>query len=152
MEPEILINHILAWHESKGHIFEGNEYKELETASKKGNFRNLIDAIGDCLVVTIGICANLKLNPYGIIKTAINDNFCIEKSLTIHLGNIAECMLKQKTQFYTESIYNFCVALFQFSKSENIEPIYALSRAYDEIKDRVGVTINGSFIKNEDLK
>ena len=44
------------------------------------------------------------------------------------------------------------VTLIILCEQLNMDPVYCLREAYEKIKDRKGKTINGVFIKEEDLK
>lgn len=43
------------------------------------------------------------------------------------------------------------VTLIILCSQLNLDPVSCLARAYEKIKDRKGKTINGTFIKSEDL-
>nr|DAF59976.1 MAG TPA: MazG-like family protein [Siphoviridae sp. ctGz830] len=68
---------------------------------------------------------------------------------------------QQSNIFLKKGINNFCslqagififVTLIVLCRQIGIEPTRCLDMAYEKIKDRTGKTINGVFVKEEDLR
>lgn len=77
--------------------------------------------------------------------------------ITEEVGEIREVLLKH-TKFLEpelamkDAIGDSLVTIIVLASQLKLDVIECLQKAYDEIKDRKGVMIGGTFIKEEDLK
>ena len=71
---------------------------------------------------------------------------------TYKVGKIGESLLKNNTDLLNKSIYLCFHNLNVLADMYNTSLNECLELAYNEIKDRDGETINGTFIKSSDLK
>ena len=68
------------------------------------------------------------------------------------LGETAGAILKQKkTEDVIDGIGDILVTVIILSKQLGLDPTECLEHAWNEIKDRKGKTIDGTFIKEEEL-
>lgn len=68
------------------------------------------------------------------------------------LGETAGAILKQKkTEDVIDGIGDILVTVIILSKQLGLDPTECLEHAWNEIKDRKGKTVNGTFIKQEEL-
>ena len=129
------------------------EFGELCAGYLKKNEQLTKDSIGDCAVVIVGLALLIKVDVHKIFKTSGYDRDVM--TCFSHLSrNISDF------QIYQDSFSNF------FCKSSLIRTILWLKSisnalgysfdecfelAYQEIKDRKGRWIDGTFVKEEDL-
>lgn len=129
------------------------EFGELCAGYLKKNEQLTKDSIGDCAVVIVGLALLSEVDVQEIFKTSGYDRdvmtcFCFLNQ------NISEFQLGQdfcdkgilelylsRTIYWLKSISN--------ALGYNFEECFEL--AYQEIKDRKGRWIDGSFVKEEDL-
>ena len=68
------------------------------------------------------------------------------------LGETMGAILKgKKTDEVIDGIGDILVTVIILSKQLGLEPTECLESAWNEIKDRKGKTVNGTFIKEEEL-
>lgn len=68
------------------------------------------------------------------------------------LGETAGAILKnKKTDEVMDGIGDIFVTVIILSKQLGLDPAECLEHAWNEIKDRKGKTVNGTFIKQEEL-
>ena len=68
------------------------------------------------------------------------------------LGETAGAILKnKKTDEVIDGIGDIFVTVIILSKQLGLDPAECLEHAWNEIKDRKGKTVNGTFIKQEEL-
>jgi len=68
------------------------------------------------------------------------------------LGETMGAILKQKnTDEVIDGIGDIFVTVIILSKQLGLDPTECLESAWNEIKDRKGKTVNGTFIKEEEL-
>ena len=68
------------------------------------------------------------------------------------LGETAGAILKhKKTDEVIDGIGDIFVTVIILSKQLGLDPTECLEHAWNEIKDRKGKTIDGTFIKEEEL-
>ena len=67
------------------------------------------------------------------------------------LGELAEGINKNNQGQIKDSLGDILVTLIILSKDLDVELLDCLRGAYDVIKDRTGKTVNGVFVKEEDL-
>lgn len=68
--------------------------------------------------------------------------------ITEELGELAKADLNNNQKELVDSIGDTFVTLILYAKMKNLDPLECLNYAYNEIKDRKGKTVNGTFIKD----
>jgi len=63
------------------------------------------------------------------------------------MGELASALLKNDTEKIKDSIGDVLVTLIILAETQGMNIEQCLQFAWDEIKDRKGVTVNGTFIK-----
>ena len=129
------------------------EFGELCAGYLKKNEQLTKDSIGDCAVVIVGLALLIKVDVQEIFKTSENN----EDVMTCfsHLSrNISEFQLCQ--DFGDDGILELYLSrTICWLKSLNTALGYDFEEcfelAYNEIKDRKGRWIDGTFVKEEDL-
>lgn len=126
-----------------------------------GNTKELhevMDGIGDSMVVAINIAAlegldlsNTDLSITKLNFTSIDDEYVNQNTdmTSFHLGNLAGDIARGRD--VTANLIDFIKSLAYLSQSLGLDLVDSLEQAYLEIKDRKGLMINGSFIKEADL-
>ena len=71
--------------------------------------------------------------------------------VTEELGELAEGINKNNQGQIKDSLGDILVTLIILSKDLDVDLLDCLRGAYDVIKDRTGKTVNGVFVKEEDL-
>ena len=64
-------------------------------------------------------------------------------------GELARGILKQDSELISDSFGDVLVTLIILAEQLNYDLLECLNGAYEEIKEREGKTINGTFIKND---
>ena len=129
------------------------EFGELCAGYLKKNEQLTKDSIGDCAVVIVGLALLIKVDVQEIFKTSENN----ENVMTCfsHLSrNISDFQIYQ--EFSAKDIPRLSlVRAIRWLKSLSTALGYDFEEcfelAYNEIKDRKGRWIDGSFVKEEDL-
>lgn len=122
---EILRNKVLDWGKNKDLLHEENAEKQfLKFMEEVFEFRDEWTLYVD------------ELNFNGCSFGGIDDNF--------YLCELADKMILEMGDIF--------VTLIILCEQLEMDPVDCLARAYEKIKDRKGKTINGVFIKQEDLK
>lgn len=123
--------------EEAGEIYEAIEFQEDNA---------LMDAIGDTYV-TIVILAqqlNLELKKVHVPSISLNDN-----NLFIELSKTASGLSKDRdVSKHINRVYSIVLELSLEYKMNFLD---CVSVAYNEIKDRKGKMIDGTFVKADDL-
>lgn len=68
------------------------------------------------------------------------------------VGELSGALVRQDDEEIVDAIGDSFITLIILSKQLNLEPEYCLSQAYDVIAKRSGKTVNGIFIKEEDVQ
>lgn len=129
------------------------EFGELCAGYLKKNEKLTKDSIGDCAVVIVGLALLIKEDLQEIFKTPQKDND-VMTSFNFLNKNISEFQLYQgfldmelrKTNLTRTVIW---LKTLSTALGYNFEECFEL--AYQEIKDRKGRWIDGTFVKEEDL-
>ena len=129
------------------------EFDELCAGYLKKNEQLTKDSIGDCAVVIVGLALLIKVDVQEIFKTSENN----EDVMTCfsHLSrNISDFQIYQ--EFSAKDIPRLSlVRAIRWLKSLSTALGYDFEEcfelAYQEIKDRKGRWIDGTFVKEEDL-
>jgi hypothetical protein len=138
------------------------EMGEMAGAILRGDRDELIDAIGDQLVVAIIQCAQLGYDVGALTLGCIDFNYDLggetrtfkqKLSLFLHItvaqGKVSACIAKGKSS--EAAFYELFNALFRNCYIWSIDPAYALDSVYTIISKRGGEMRNGVWVKTEDL-
>lgn len=132
------------------------EFGELCAGFLKKNEALTKDSIGDCAVVVVGLALLIKEDVQSIFEEANNirrkEAMDCFKLLN---ANISEFQLSQDLASEKMCRHNLVRIVAYLKSISNIlgyEFLECFNGAYNEIKDRKGRWIDGSFVKEEDLK
>lgn len=131
------------------------EFGELCAGYLKQNEKLTKDSIGDCAVVIVGLALLIDVDVHSIFKSAdgVRPREAME-SFKLLNANISEFQLSQDLASKGMCRHNLVRAvayLKSISKALNYDFADCFEVAYNEIKDRKGKWIDGSFVKEEDL-
>ena len=122
----------------------GEELSELFEAEYE---EDILDAIGDSCVVLIILCEQLGIEfEVPNVRDFYNDTF---KDCSVTYLQLATYLQKYalESMYFIRKITDYLVGeLNVYAPSLSLE--HCIELAYNEIKDRKGKTINGTFIKN----
>lgn len=131
------------------------EFGELCAGYLKQNEKLTKDSIGDCAVVIVGLALLIKENVHAIFEESDNirrkDAMECFKLLN---ANISEFQLSQdlaSKEMCRHNLVRAVAYLKSISKALGYDFADCFEVAYNEIKDRKGKWIDGSFVKEEDL-
>lgn len=129
------------------------EFGELCAGYLKKNEELTKDSIGDCAVVIVGLALLIKVDVKEIFKTSE-----IDKDVMTCFGflnkNISEFQLYYDyfaKEVHKSSLIRTAIWLKSISNALGYDFEECFELAYQEIKDRKGRWIDGSFVKEEDL-
>lgn len=90
---------------------------------------------------------------WGYVRNIINVKNTHKQfmKVTEELGELAEGINKDNQGQIKDSLGDILVTLIILSKDSDVDLLDCLRGAYDVIKDRTGKTVNGVFVKEEDL-
>jgi len=136
-----------------------SEKSEISEAYIKQDYNEMIDGIGDTFVTIVNVTelsklkgSNKKLNletKYANYDSAIE---CI-LNLDVILGEVNDLLIKEKYDNAITELNKTIPILHTVSKMYNKSLEECVEVAYNEIKDRKGITLeNGNFIKESDPK
>lgn len=132
------------------------EFGELCAGYLKQNEKLTKDSIGDCAVVVVGLALLIKEDVQSIFEESNNirrkEAMDCFKLLN---ANISEFQLSQELaskEMCQHNLVHAVAYLKSISKTLNYDFTDCFELAYNEIKDRKGKWIDGSFVKEEDLK
>jgi NTP pyrophosphatase (non-canonical NTP hydrolase) len=144
------------------------ELGEISRAILKEDHDALKDGIGDVLVVLIILCAQkgIDIRPffsesnfakwnesyrfYETHKEKIFDwKYGFVIGLQSDVGLISQSIYKLRLDSFTDQLKETLISLHHLAKQHDLTLEECLQAAYDEIKDRKGQTINGTFIKQQ---
>ena len=118
------------------------EFGELCAGFLKKNEKLTKDSIGDCAVVIVGLALLIKEDVHKIFEeVSFIENEDVMNSFKWLSAEISSFQLRQDSIGYLKSISN--ILGYDFDECFEL--------AYQEIKDRKGRWIDGSFVKEEDL-
>lgn len=131
------------------------EFGELCAGYLKQNEKLTKDSIGDCAVVVVGLALLIYTDVHGIFKSAdgVGSKEAME-SFKLLNANISEFQLSQNLaskEMCQHNLVHAVAYLKSISKALNYDFTDCFELAYNEIKDRKGKWINGTFVKEEDL-
>lgn len=136
-------------------LFE--EAGELSGAYLRGHLKEIKDGIGDVAVVVVGLSMLLNFDTEKVFfeDTKIPFHTSIEGGISGMLLNGTELFFNKQlndkfgAKFNLARVLNHLIAICNLLDCK-FEECFEL--AYNEIKDRKGKWIDGSFVKEEDLK
>ncbi len=137
-------------------IKTAEEIAELIKAISKDNIDLIKDSIGDVFVtLVIGDMLDMQLNLFEEYYQEIKRN--VKTHLTVYKKEEIDCLAQEITNvlrngYNDELIFYGLANLIVIADIYNLNFIDCIESAYNEIKDRKGKTVNGQFIKEEDLK
>ena len=131
------------------------EFGELCAGYLKKNEKLTKDSIGDCAVVIVGLALLIKEDVHKIFEgSEFVEDRNVTKCLNWLNANISSFQLRQGTRQRKYCRFNLGSSISYLKSISNelgydFEECFEL--AYQEIKDRKGRWIDGSFVKEEDL-
>ena len=129
------------------------EFGELCAGYLKKNEKLTKDSIGDCAVVVVGLALLIKVDVQEIFKSSENDRDVMTCFGFLN-KNISEFQLYQDyfaKEVRKSSLIRTVIWLKSISNALGYDFDECFELAYQEIKDRKGRWIDGSFVKEEDL-
>lgn len=132
------------------------EFGELCAGYLKQNEKLTKDSIGDCAVVIVGLALLIKEDAHSIFEIA--DGIIpkeVTESFRLLNANISEFQLSQdlaSKEMCRHNLVRAVAYLKSISKALNYDFADCFEVAYNEIKDRKGRWVDGSFVKEEDLE
>ena len=141
---------ILEWAKERNILFPENAPKqrlklieesgELASAILKNDVNLQKDAIGDIFVVLVILSEQTSVNIY---LDLTRNTVILDESIDYNLGSI--CF---KNPSKPESLETEIYILHDLSRLLNLDLTECANIAWNEIKDRKGKTVNGTFIKD----
>ena len=132
------------------------EFGELCAGYLKQNEKLTKDSIGDCAVVIVGLAMLIKEDVHSIFEESDNirrkDAMECFKLLN---ANISEFQLSQdlaSKEMCRHNLVRAVAYLKSISKALDYDFTDCFEIAYNEIKDRKGRWVDGTFVKEEDLE
>ena len=131
------------------------EFGELCAGYLKKNEQLTKDSIGDCAVVIVGLALLIKVDVQEIFEELeFAESKDVMKNLKWLNVNICNFQLRHGSRQKKYCRYNLAHSigyLKSISKSLSYDFDECFELAYQEIKDRKGRWIDGTFVKEEDL-
>lgn len=135
-------------------LFE--EMGELVAGYAKQKEQLTKDSIGDCAVVVVGLAMMIKLDPVEIMTKSVEARKGdIKDCFEMMIDNASEFQFSRKLQFKVNAKFNLSrivVYLKIIAHKLGYDFVDCFELAYNEIKDRKGRWVEGSFVKEEDLE
>lgn len=132
------------------------EFGELCAGYLKQNEKLTKDSIGDCAVVIVGLALLIKEDVHGIFEESDNiRRKDVLECFKLLNANISEFQLSQdlaSKEMCRHNLVRAVAYLKSISKALDYDFTECFEIAYNEIKDRKGKWIDGTFVKEEDLK
>lgn len=131
------------------------EFGELCAGYLKQNEKLTKDSIGDCAVVIVGLALLIKDDVHAIFEES--DNIRRKEAMDCFKllnANISEFQLSQdlaSKEMCRHNLVRAVAYLKSISKVLGYDFADCFEVAYNEIKDRKGKWIDGTFVKEEDL-
>ena len=126
------------------------EFGELCAGYLKKNEKVMKDSIGDCAVVIVGLALLIKEDVNQIFKESENiSKKDVLDCFNLMNANISEFQLSQNLASKEMCRHNL-VRCIGYLKNLGYDFDECFELAYQEIKDRKGRWIDGSFVKDED--
>jgi NTP pyrophosphatase (non-canonical NTP hydrolase) len=119
---------------------------------EKNGDADIIDGFGD-IIVTLIVLANMRsLRLESVYYNALNIKGANEMyfgAFTRHLNHLSYAVAFEGDTGLEHAIECAVEDLYSYIADAGFTPEQCLAAAYSEIKDRKGVTVNGTFIKDE---
>lgn len=132
------------------------EFGELCAGFLKKNEALTKDSIGDCAVVVVGLALLIRRDVHNIFEESDNiRRKDVMECFKLLNANISEFQLSQdlaSKEMCRNNLVRAVAYLKSISKALDYDFTDCFELAYNEIKDRNGKWIDGSFVKEEDLK
>lgn len=132
------------------------EFGELCAGYLKQNEKLTKDSIGDCAVVIVGLAMLIRRDVHSIFEESDNiRRKDVMECFKLLNANISEFQLSQNLASKEMCRHNLVRAvayLKSISKALDYDFTDCFELAYNEIKDRKGKWIDGTFVKEEELK
>ena len=130
------------------------EFGELCAGYLKKNEKLTKDSIGDCAVVVVGLALLIKVDVQEIFGEVFSDGYHVIECLVFLNRTISNIQLSNGFTDKDLYIVDLTRSIYWLKSISNIlgydfEECFEL--AYQEIKDRKGRWIDGTFVKEEDL-
>lgn len=114
------------------------------------------DSIGDCAVVVVGLAMMIELDPVEIMTTAVEARKGdIKDCFELMIDNASEFQFSRKLEVKINAKFNL-LRIVSYLKAIahklGYDFVNCFELAYNEIKDRKGRWVEGSFVKEEDLE
>lgn len=130
------------------------EFGELCAGYLKKNEQLTKDSIGDCAVVIVGLTLLVKVDVQEIFEEVFSDGYHAIECLVFLNRTISNIQLSNgftDKDLYIVDLTRSIYWLKSISKTLGYDFDECFELAYQEIKDRKGRWIDGSFVKEEDL-
>ena len=133
------------------------ETGELVSGYLKGKHDVIMDSIGDVAVVVVGYAMMAGVNPEQVFFTKKDDYKPFNNVSTLIwmlVDNAFQAKVSKDLGIETGiqySLSNIIFYLESICKELGYDFVSCFEQAYNEIKDRKGRWVNGSFVKEEDL-
>jgi hypothetical protein len=157
MSPEQVLGAIHQWGVERNIIGEGKsqaqflklveEYSEYEGAF---NLAEVRDGIGDTVVVLVMIAGieGFTIPAHG--WTIVDDGPVRNPNMMVIFGNLAAAISRNNVPQIEVQSNNLMAMLNDLAFVNGVDFIDCVREAYDEIKDRKGILLDGIFIKSTD--
>lgn len=159
-----LYAHLDAWATQRGidnidaqYLKYKEESGELAASILKGRTDQLMDDLGDTIVTVFMIARLKRLGgrlAQELEKSWQRSSYNISASealITLDIELVAMFRSERNdTLIHDAIIVAMRIRIQRLARSINLDPLAALNAAWNEIKDRRGKTVNGSFIKESD--
>lgn len=133
------------------------ETGELVSGYLKGKHEVVMDSIGDVAVVVVGYAMMAGVNPEQVFFTK-KDDYKPFNNVSTLIWMLVDNAFQAKAskdlgieQGIAYSLSNIIFYLESICKELNYDFVSCFEQAYNEIKDRKGRWVNGSFVKEQDL-
>lgn len=135
-------------------LFE--EMGELVAGYAKQKEQLTKDSIGDCAVVVVGLAMMIELDPVEIMTKAVEARKGdIKDCFELMIDNASEFQFSRKLEVMKNAKFNLLrIVSYLKAIAHKLDYDFAdcFELAYNEIKDRKGRWVEGSFVKEEDLE
>ena len=131
------------------------EFGELCAGYLKKNKQLMKDSIGDCAVVIVGLALLIKADVQEIFDEVFSDEYYAVECLVFLNRTISNIQLSNgftNKDMYIIDLTRSIYWLKSISKSLDYSFDECFELAYQEIKDRKGRWIDGTFVKEEDME
>lgn len=153
-----ITNGIKKWDIDKQGLKLIEETGELVSGYLKGKHEIIMDSIGDVAVVVVGYAMMAGVNPEQVFFTEKDDYIPDFGGVTAWIWMITDSAFQAKVaqdlgieNSLLANLQNIICYLDLICRELGYNFVSCFEQAYNEIKDRKGIVVNGSFVKEEDL-